>query len=146
MCQEWREDFTAFLRDMGRCPPGDSLDRVDVDGPYAPGNSRWATAVEQANNTRANRVIERDGERLTVAEWERRLSVRPGTFNRRALAVWSDTAVLGIALRPKHLLTFTGRTDTLTAWARAYRIHANSLRKRLNKGWCVERVLTTPVR
>lgn len=52
VCQRWRDDFWAFVADVGERPEGCSLDRVDNDGTYEPGNVRWATDVEQANNRR----------------------------------------------------------------------------------------------
>jgi hypothetical protein len=49
----WRHDYKAFLAHVGRRPtPDHSLDRRDNDGNYEPGNVRWATRLEQANNKR----------------------------------------------------------------------------------------------
>jgi hypothetical protein len=50
MCDAWRNDFPAFLREMGECPPGLTLDRVNNDGHYEPGNCRWASMKEQGHN------------------------------------------------------------------------------------------------
>ena len=52
VCEAWRRSFAAFLADMGERPPGKTLDRVDVNGNYEPGNCRWATNAEQSLNRR----------------------------------------------------------------------------------------------
>lgn len=54
VCQRWINSRQAFLADMGPKPtPNHSLDRIDTNGDYEPGNCRWATTMEQVHNRRA---------------------------------------------------------------------------------------------
>lgn len=52
MCEEWRHNFEAFIAYMGPCPRGLTLERVNNDGNYEPGNVVWATRKVQRNNQR----------------------------------------------------------------------------------------------
>jgi len=67
-CDRWKK-FSLFLEDMGECPIGMSLDRIENSGNYEPTNCRWATPTEQANNRRSNLLITLGEETNTLAEW-----------------------------------------------------------------------------
>jgi hypothetical protein len=68
ICDRWRDDFAAFLEDMGRCPKGWTLDRKDPNGHYEPDNCRWATWDTQAANKRGTVRCEFNGATLTLTQ------------------------------------------------------------------------------
>lgn len=90
VCQRWRESYDFFLEDIGHRPSRDySLDRFpDMNGNYEPGNVRWATKLEQANNTRTNRFIEFRGEIKTLAQWSRAFGFGAGRLRERIDRGW----------------------------------------------------------
>lgn len=73
VCERWRNSFVNFFADMGECPKGMSIERIDNNGNYEPGNCRWATQREQCANTRRTRNLTFRGETMCVSAWARRL-------------------------------------------------------------------------
>jgi hypothetical protein len=71
----WDKDFVAFLSYMGERPRGFSLDRIDVEKNYEPGNCRWADSKQQGRNKRNNRIVEWRGELFTIADLSERTGV-----------------------------------------------------------------------
>lgn len=86
VCAKWRDSFEAFLADMGERPGRSySIERIDGNRGYQPGNCRWATPIEQATNRRSARLFTHDGLTLTVAEWSRRTGLPDETLRRRII-------------------------------------------------------------
>ncbi len=103
VCAQWN-DFATFsadiLGELGERPIGMTLDRKDNAGNYEPGNVRWATSREQAQNTRRNRLIEFRGETLCLTEWARRLGLTQATLDTRLIAGWTiERALTTVPIR-----------------------------------------------
>lgn len=80
---EWR-DFGAFIGYMGHRPSAKhSIERVDNEKPYGPGNTVWIETKLQWRNMRSNRWIEFKGERLLITEWARKLGIVPASLRQR---------------------------------------------------------------
>jgi hypothetical protein len=93
VCKRW-QSYDNFLADMGERPAGKSIDRIDTNGHYEPGNCRWATAKEQGRNTRANVFFEYEGEKLCIAEIAERCGVDQRLIGNRLFNGWSlDRAI-----------------------------------------------------
>lgn len=68
--------FTQFLADMGNKPdPTYSLDRIDNNKGYCKENCRWASRLQQSNNTRRNRNVTMSGKTQSVSMWKAELGV-----------------------------------------------------------------------
>lgn len=89
VCDEWRADYELFLAYIGKRPGSrHSLDRIDVNGHYEPGNVRWATDDQQANNRRSNRCDTIGLETRTVSEWSEISGTKFGTILMRLNRGW----------------------------------------------------------
>jgi hypothetical protein len=76
ICDKWFNSFEAFLSDMGHPPsPTHSLDRINSDGNYEPGNCRWSDPYEQSNNRRNNNRYTLGDKTMNESQWARELDL-----------------------------------------------------------------------
>ncbi len=88
VCDRW-SSFETFRADMGPRPAGLSLDRINNDGNYEPGNCRWSTPLEQASNRANNVRVEVRGRSFTASQASRLLGDNRSTVSRRIRSGWN---------------------------------------------------------
>jgi hypothetical protein len=91
MCERWMNDFWAFVADVGPRPSGLTLDRIDNNGHYEPGNVRWATCEEQIDNRDAPglRLITFRGQTMPMHQWEKSLGFGKNSLAMRLKHGWT---------------------------------------------------------
>jgi hypothetical protein len=110
ICDRWRHSFTTFLADMGPRPEGRTLDRVDNDGNYEPGNCRWATKSTQLSNRRpglrresstrsARRPATLDGVTRSLSQWAKSVGLSYCCVEKRLAKGWSIERALSTPSR-----------------------------------------------
>lgn len=150
MCQHWVESFEEFYNHIGPRPSGThSVDRIDNTVGYEPGNVRWATPEEQAQNSSIARPITLNGRTMTVSEWSRELGIGFTTIIARLNRNYPIEDVLSqgriFSANEPRSLTHNGETKLLVDWAREIGITDRALKKRLKRGIPLERALQNPM-
>lgn len=149
ICDRWLK-FENFLADMGEPPDGHSIERIDVNGNYEPGNCKWIPAKEQQYNKRNSVKLTFNGKTMTIAEWSRELGINEHVIRQRTERGWTAEAALTTPVDHRcgkdREITFQGETKSLTGWAKAMNLTPSALEKRLRKGWALEKALTTPLK
>jgi hypothetical protein len=161
VCEEWLHSFQAFISHVGRRPsPGHSIDRIDNNGNYEPGNVRWATPKEQAANKRPRSTangarllsLEAFGRKQALAAWVRETGRAKSTIRDRIAAGWSPEEALATPPRGRvspsgcRLINAFGEARTVRGWARGSRAQAIRIYQRLRSGWSPERAISEPTR
>ena len=93
VCDEWKNDYDAFYEwaVVNGYTNNLTLDRIDVNGNYSPENCRWATNIEQGNNTRVNIQVKYGNRSQTITEWCRELGDDIGKTMKRHSAYSATT-------------------------------------------------------
>lgn len=145
LCSAW-EDFETFYRDMGPCPEGYSIDRIDPNQGYNPENCRWADSYTQSQNRgEFNKIFTYNGETKVLKEWARTLGINYSTLYQRVItnkmpfekAIQTDPY--------KRLISFEGESHTLKEWCTIKHMEYSVVMTRISKHkWSFEEAISTP--
>lgn len=114
VCDRWNESFETFYADMGPRPtPKHSIDRINNDGNYEPGNCRWALPYVQRRNSRIATRITAFGETKTLVEWSESRRVSYQVLTRRIRIGWPPEKAISepvLLRKPLKTRTYVGLT------------------------------------
>lgn len=151
VCDRWLDSFPNFIDDMGRAPSNiHSIDRIDNNGNYEPGNCRWATPTVQACNTRKSARVQVAGALVSMPQAAHDAGMDPRLVRSRMQKHgWSADDALGLEPRPtrwKERINFRGESLTIAEIAKQIGLPWRVLHRRVREsGWDIERAVSTPL-
>ncbi len=151
VCSEWLNSYEAF-RDWAlangydeNAPYGEcTLDRIDTNGDYYPGNCRWADLTVQANNKTTSHFIDFRGERHTIAEWSKILGIPKHIIDTGLRSGKPFSEIIELPHIRRTYITLGGKTLSISAWEREMNLAQKTISRRLKQGWSAEDAILTP--
>ncbi|WP_374712976.1 hypothetical protein [Symbiobacterium terraclitae] len=152
ICDEWLvfENFLEWARASGY-REGLTIERINNDGNYEPGNCKWVPKPEQSNNTRRSKLVTFRGRTMTLKDWAEELGLPYHLLQVRLTKYgWSVERAFTTPAIPQHrshvrLIEWQGETKSIAEWARFFGISEKLLYRRLAAGWSFERAVTEPI-
>lgn len=144
--EEWKTSFKTFLKDMGECPIGCTLDRIDPTKGYYKENCRWADWKTQASNRGSfNILITHNGETMILKDWARKYNINYTTLYNR---LYRENLPFEEAIKEdpfNKLIEYNGDKKPVGQWAKSLNVKAQVLVDRLRRGWTIKDAFETPV-
>ncbi|AGY48563.1 HNH endonuclease [Bacillus phage Spock] len=157
ICDEWLAKDNGFITfynwaTSNGYEEGLTLDRIDVDGDYTPSNCRWISNEEQQKNRTNNRLMTLNGVTKTITEWSESLGGKHTLVQGRLDLGWSEEDALTKPVTDMKsnqygvkLVEHQGKKQSMKDWADEVGLPYHTLARRLNKGWDIDRAMTTPL-
>lgn len=126
VCERWRNNFPAFLEDMGHIPGDDySIDRIDNAKGYSPENCRWIPFRHQSRNRRNIMLITYRGKTRPLKEWAHRLKLKYHTlYGRLSKGIPFEQA---ISNEPVRFVEINGRRQYISDWCKEIGVSATAV-------------------
>lgn len=145
VCEEWKNSFETFYLDMGKCPIGYTLERIDNDKGYSKDNCKWASWNEQQKNRGSfNDLITYNGETFVLKDWARKLNIKYTTLYNRIYrsGLSFEEAIKDDPYNKQQ--SINGIHKTVKEWCKEYNIEQTLVYDRIRKGWSLIDALTRP--
>ena len=134
VCERWDKSFMDFIADVGiPDDPTVEIDRINNDGNYEPGNTRWVSHQQNLLNYSRNQHVDIEGVRKTASEWADEAGIDRVTFHCRMKAGWRGRALLKPA-RTTQPITIDGVTQPAHKWAKQIGMTLVGFRARIRNG------------
>lgn len=154
VCERWLKSFESFVEDMGPRPEGKTIDRIDNEKGYYPGNCRWATPTQQCRNRSITIVVEYEGEELPLIQLCENLGADYEIVRGRLKIGMSLDEALS---QPRRFSWNRAKVDgekvNVNAYYRQHKkrldslgLHPQSIRDRLRNGWDFDKAVSEPKR
>lgn len=147
VCHRW-DSFDNFISDMGKCPEGYTIDRIDTYSDYCPENCRWATYEEQSKNRgNFNKVYTYKGKTQCLKDWAEDLNIKYVTLCMRLKRhpdLTFEELISYICKRDEKFFYIDGYYSRQELCEK-YNIPLQNFYDRTHKEWPLDRILSTPV-
>lgn len=90
LAPEWEKSFENFIKHMGSSPPGGTIERINNDGNYEPGNCRWVPKAQQSRNRRSSITVRWNGRQCILVDVAREENVEYMCLYQRVVKIGMD--------------------------------------------------------
>lgn len=134
VCDRWRNDFNAFLSDMGKIPGNDySIERIDYTKDYCPENCKWIPFKDQAKNRSNVPVYTYNGETHCIKEWAEILGLNVSMLRGRIRRGMSFSEAISKDVYKRQIL-INGKSKTVKEWCKYFNLNSGSVYSRIHRG------------